>query len=146
MPARKIFGRDRLSIAYGRSMESPSKGGFGKFDCYRHSSPSQGGKWFFVTLWPAGLAEYDEMEGLPWKWPSIDGGIAKAALVPETVGPKPAKFVSRQPWSRLVTVVSRANQPDVSQLEIVLDEIVIERPDDIEQQLGGDNGYDGDPA
>jgi len=46
----------------------------------------------------------------------------------------------------LSLVVSRANQPDVSQLEIVLDEIVIERPDDIEPQLDGDKGYDGDPA
>jgi hypothetical protein len=37
--------------------------------------------------------------------------------------------------------VSGANRPDVTQLEIV-----IERPDDIEQQLCGDKGYDGDPA
>ncbi len=42
-----------------------------------------------VTLWPAGLAEYDEMEGISWKWPSIDGAIVKAAPAPETVGPNP---------------------------------------------------------
>ena len=42
-----------------------------------------------VTLWPAGLAEYDEMEGISWKWPSIDGGIVKAVLALETVGPNP---------------------------------------------------------
>jgi len=42
-----------------------------------------------VTLWPAGLAEYDEMEGLSWKWPSIGGATVKAALAPETVGPNP---------------------------------------------------------
>ena len=42
-----------------------------------------------VTLWPAGLAEDDEMEGLSWKWPSLDGAIVEAALAPETVGPNP---------------------------------------------------------
>jgi len=46
----------------------------------------------------------------------------------------------------LSLVVSGANRPDVGQLEIVWDEIVIERPDDIEPQLGADKGYDGDPA
>ena len=67
---------------------------------------------FLLTLWPAGLAEYDQMEAISWKWPSIDGAIVKAALAQETVGPnptdrekkrKPAKFVSRRPWSPLVT-------------------------------------------
>ena len=46
----------------------------------------------------------------------------------------------------LSLVVSRANRHDASQLEIILDEIVIERPDDMEQQLYADKGYDGDPA
>jgi len=46
-------------------------------------------------------------------------------------------------WS---LVVSGANRPDVTQLEIVWDEIVIERPDDIEPQPCADKGYDEDPA
>ena len=41
----------------------------------------------------------------------------------------------------LSLVVSEANRPDVSQLEIV-----IERPDDIEQQRCTDKGYNGDLA
>ena len=41
----------------------------------------------------------------------------------------------------LSLVVSGANRPDVTQLEIV-----IERPDDIEQHLCADKGYYGDPA
>ena len=28
---------------------------------------------FFLNLWRAGLAEYDEMEGIAWKWQSVDG-------------------------------------------------------------------------
>jgi len=39
-------------------------------------------------------------------------------------------------------VVSGANRHDGSQLEIVWDEIVIERPDDIEPQPCADKGYD----
>ena len=41
------------------------------------------------SLWRARLAEYDEMEAISWKWPSIDGATVKAAPAPETVGPNP---------------------------------------------------------
>ena len=27
----------------------------------------------FLRIWQAGLAEYDEMEGIAWRWQSIDG-------------------------------------------------------------------------
>ena len=37
---------------------------------------------FFLALWRAGLAEYDEMEGIAWKWQSIDGAMIKAPLGP----------------------------------------------------------------
>jgi hypothetical protein len=30
---------------------------------------------FFRNLWRAGLAEYDDMEGIAWYWQSIDGAI-----------------------------------------------------------------------
>ena len=46
----------------------------------------------------------------------------------------------------LSLVVTGANRHDVTQLEIVLDETVIERPDDIEQHLCADKGYYGDPT
>ena len=28
----------------------------------------------FGNLWKAGLAEYDEMQGIAWRWQSVDGG------------------------------------------------------------------------
>lgn len=46
----------------------------------------------------------------------------------------------------LSLVVTGANRHDVSQLELVLEEIIIERPRDIEQHLCADKGYDGEPA
>jgi transposase len=42
--------------------------------------------------------------------------------------------------------VTGANRHDVSQLALVLEEIIIERPRDIEQHLCADKGYDGEPA
>ncbi len=44
---------------------------------------------FFLSLWRAGLAEYDEMEGIAWKWQSIDGAMIKAPLAQEQTGPNP---------------------------------------------------------
>lgn len=45
----------------------------------------------------------------------------------------------------LSIVVTGANRHDVSQLELVLDEIVVNRPD-TEQNLCADRGYGGEPA
>jgi len=44
---------------------------------------------FFISLWRAGLAEYDEMEGISWRWQSIDGAMVKAPLALEAVGRNP---------------------------------------------------------
>jgi len=43
----------------------------------------------FLALWRAGLAEYDEMEGISWKWQSVDGAMIKAPLAKEATGPNP---------------------------------------------------------
>jgi transposase len=62
---------------------------------------------FFVALWQAGLAEYDEMEGIAWRWQSIDGALLKAPLAQESVGPNPTdrgkqweqgNVAGRRPW------------------------------------------------
>ena len=43
----------------------------------------------FLALWQAGLAEYDEMEGIAWRWQRIDGALVKAPLAQESVGSNP---------------------------------------------------------
>jgi transposase len=67
---------------------------------------------FFVGLWRAGLAEYDEMEGIAWDWQSVDGAMVKAPLALECVGANPTdrgkkgaqtQFVSRRAWRPAVT-------------------------------------------
>jgi transposase len=61
----------------------------------------------FFELWQAGLAEYEEMEGIAWRWQSIDGALLKAPLARESVGPNPTdrgkkwkqtNAVGRRPW------------------------------------------------
>jgi transposase len=61
----------------------------------------------FEALWKAGLAEYDDLEGIAWRWQSIDGAMMKAPLAQEAVGPNPtdrgkkweqASFVGGRPW------------------------------------------------
>ena len=73
----------------------------------------------FEKLWKAGLAEYDEMEGIAWRWQSIDGSMNKAPLAIEEVGPNPtdrgkkrnqAKRSRRRPWNP--TVDHRQRSPD----------------------------------
>jgi transposase len=41
---------------------------------------------FFTELWRAGLAEYDEMEGIAWEWLSADGSQGTVPLAQDAVG------------------------------------------------------------
>lgn len=43
----------------------------------------------FRRIWEAGLAEYDELEGIAWQWQSADGSMNKAPLALESVGRSP---------------------------------------------------------
>jgi transposase len=62
---------------------------------------------FFLRLWQAGLAEYDEMEGIAWEWQSLDGTQGKAPLAQDAVGNNPTdrekkrhqtQFARRRAW------------------------------------------------
>lgn len=73
----------------------------------------------FLKIWQAGLAEYDEMEGIAWTWQSIDGATGKAPLALECMGPNPtdrgkkwtqAKFVGRRPWRPAVARRQRSQR------------------------------------
>src|SRR3954453_1279681 len=47
----------------------------------------------FLELWKAGLAEYDELVGLDWRWLSMDGAMTKAPLGGEKDGQQPGRPV-----------------------------------------------------
>ena len=50
----------------------------------------------FQALWQLGLAEYDELEGIAWRWQSIDGSMLKAPMAQQSVGPNPVIGDCRQ--------------------------------------------------
>ncbi|ABK18913.1 transposase [Syntrophobacter fumaroxidans] len=41
---------------------------------------------FFTRLWRAGLAEYDEMEGIAWRWQDNDAGTLEGAPADRKAG------------------------------------------------------------
>ena len=119
MAPRKVFEAIIYVLRTGCQWKALPKEVFG--------SPSSIHKYFlewkrkgiFVRLWRKGLAEYDEMEGIAWRWQSIDGAMVKAPLALEAVGPNPtdrgkkwdqAKPVGRREWNP--AVVSRRRSPE----------------------------------
>ena len=74
----------------------------------------------FEALWKGGVAEYDDVEGIAWRWQSIDGAMMKAPLAQEAVGPNPtdrgkkweqAPPVGGRPWRPAVDHRDRSNPP-----------------------------------
>jgi transposase len=66
---------------------------------------------FFLKLWRAGLSEYDDMEGIAWKWQSIDGSMVKAPLAQDAVGPNPTDRGKK--WKQATRAGGRAWHPAV---------------------------------
>ena len=64
---------------------------------------------FFQRLWQAGLAEYDDMQGIAWRWQSVDGAMLKAPLAQESVGPNPTDRGKK--WNQAHAVGRRAWHP-----------------------------------
>jgi len=112
----------------------------------------------FEHLWRLGLAEYDEMEGIAWRWQSIDGAMMKAPMAQQSVGPNPTDRGKKGSKRHLLVdgrgvplslVVTRTNRHDVSQLEAVLDGVMVNRPNPSQRRnkhLCADAGYTGTPA
>jgi transposase len=66
---------------------------------------------FFEALWKAGLAEYDDLEGIAWRWQSIDGSMMKAPLAQESVGANPTDRGKK--WEQAASVGRRTWRPVV---------------------------------
>ncbi len=55
---------------------------------------------FFESLWKAGLAEYDDMEGIAWRWQSVDGALMKKHDICRPTRPKARLRPARTPPRR----------------------------------------------
>jgi len=64
---------------------------------------------FFEALWKAGLAEYDDLQGVAWRWQSIDGAMMKAPLAQEAVGSNPTDRGKK--WKQASSIGGRAWRP-----------------------------------
>jgi transposase len=89
MPSRRVFEAIMYVLRTGCQWQALPKERFGSPSAiYTHFARWQRAG-FFLSLWRTGLAEYDEMEGVAWRWQSIDGAMTKAPLAQESVGPNP---------------------------------------------------------
>jgi putative transposase len=121
---------------------------------------------FFEELWRAGLAEYDELEGLEWEWQALDGAMTKAPLgrgvSGEATGKNPtdrAKMGTKRSMLTdgagipLAVVVEGANRHDSKLLVATLEGLVVARPaledegeGSLTQHLCLDAAYDSEEA
>jgi transposase len=106
LPARMIFSAIVDVLRTGCQWKALLKEFGGTSAVHKHFQQWQRAG-FFLKLWRAGLAEYDQMEGIAWNWQSIDRATGKAPLGVECVGPNPTdrgkkwtqeKFISRRVW------------------------------------------------
>jgi transposase len=74
---------------------------------------------FFESMWKARLAEYDDLQGIAWRWQSVDGALMKAPLAQEAVGPNPtdrgkerapASSAGGRPWRPVVAHRERSRR------------------------------------
>ena len=93
-------------------------------------------KGFFKELWRAGLAEYDELEGIEWEWQALDGTMTKAPLGRGDTGKNPtdrAKMGTKRSILTdgagipLAVAVEGANRHDSKLLVATLDGLVVAR-------------------
>jgi putative transposase len=91
---------------------------------------------FFEELWRAGLAEYDELEGIEWEWQALDGAMTKAPLGRGATGKNPtdrAKMGTKRSMLTdgagipLAVAVDGANRHDSKLLVATLDGLVVAR-------------------
>ena len=88
-PARQVFEAIVYVLRTGCQWKALPKERFGSASAIHKRFLEWEEAGFFEALWKAGLAEYDEMEGIAWRWQSIDGTMMKAPLAQEAVGPNP---------------------------------------------------------
>lgn len=110
MPARQVFSAIVYVLRTGCQWKAlPQEyGSASSVHAYFQRWQREG---FFLKIWRAGLAEYDEMEGVAWEWQSVDGATSKAPLARECVGPNPTDRGKK--WAQKKSARGRAWHPAV---------------------------------
>lgn len=111
MPARQIFSAIVYVLRTGCQWKALPRE-FGSASAVHTHFQRWRKECFFLRLWQAGLAEYDEMEGVAWDWQSIDGAMHKAPLATECVGPNPTDRGKK--WAQAKPPGRRAWRPAIA--------------------------------
>lgn len=120
IPPRRVFAAIVYVLRTGIQWKALAKEVFGSPSAIHRYFREWERAGFFEALWRAGLAEYDEMEGIAWEWQSVDGATMKAPLALEAVGPNPtdrgkkrqqAPLAGRCPWRPVVDRRHRGEPP-----------------------------------
>ncbi len=120
LPPRQVFAGIVYVLRTGIQWNALSKEQFGSPKAIHRYFRTWSDQGFFLALWQAGLAEYDELEGIAWEWLSVDGAMMKAPLALEAVGPNPtdrgkerqqAPSPSGRPWRPAVARRHRCQSP-----------------------------------
>ena len=88
-PARQVFEAVVYVLRTGCQWKALPKERFGSASAVHKRFLEWEDAGVFEAIWKAGLAEYDQMEGIAWRWQSIDGAMFKAPLAQEAVEPNP---------------------------------------------------------
>jgi putative transposase len=108
----------------------------------------------FLKLWQAGVAQFDELQGIDWDFASMDGAMTKAPLGGENSGPNPPDRGKAGVKRSLLTeghgvpiglTVAGANRHDMKLVRATIASIVVERPEPTPKRPQGmclDKGYD----
>ena len=110
-PARLVFEAIVYVLRTGCQWKSLPKERFGSASSIHRYFMDWEKAGFFEALWQAGLAEYDELEGIAWRWQSIDGSMIKAPLARESVGRNPTDRGKK--WEQAPSLGGRSWRPVV---------------------------------
>ena len=88
-PPRQVFEAIMFVLRTGCQWRALPRGGFGSASAVHKRFLEWEKACVFTALWEAGLAEYDQIEGIAWRWQSIDAAMFKAPLAQQAVGPNP---------------------------------------------------------
>lgn len=88
-PARQVFEAVVYVLRTGCQWKSLPKERFGSASAVHKRFLEWEAAGVFEAIWQGGLAEYDQMEDIAWRWQSIDGAMFKAPLAQEVVGCNP---------------------------------------------------------
>lgn len=111
MDPRKVFEAIVFVLRTGCQWKALPKERFGSASSVHRYFRTWLKQGFFLELWRAGLAEYDEMEGIAWRWQSVDGTLLKAPLAQESVGRNPTDRGKK--WKQATPACRRAWGPAV---------------------------------